>query len=184
MSALELFAKAGVPFPTPEAVIDLSTVVEVVREQRLEDPQAPGVGLPTRKGSHCPHATTLYEHRLEEDPRALRVLFVSQEAGEDGGYEVDVSILDVYPQADETVSITYYGRGVMSLSGEGCLETLTQLVDPNAEHVVRVEAGEFLEMAFPLLVANHLMHAGGVEADDFAAAGDYWPESNQPSLRA
>ena len=184
MAALELFAQAGVPFPDPDAVIDLTTVVEVVREQRVEEAQAPGVGLPTRPASHCLHETTLYEHPLEEDPRALRVMFASQEAGGEGGFEVDVSILDVYPQEDASVSITYYGRGMLSLSSEGRLVTLTQMVDPNAEHVVRVEPGEFLEMVFPLLVANHLMHEGDVEAEDFVAVSGFWPEAQVPPLRA
>lgn len=142
----------------PDAVVDLSDVVEAVRAQRARTPHAPGEGLPTPQRAFLPWETAVFEHPVEGAAARRRNLYASQRRLDAGGYRLEFTVVDVGLTGEE-LEVAYYGACSVLLDAAGAMVRFERDMQPD-QHEVLVEDGQLLEMVFPVLVANHLWNMG------------------------
>jgi hypothetical protein len=153
--------------PQPEAILDVSSVRRMV--QRTRDPSAlPGERLPVAPDSHSPWACAAYEYTIEERPTARLSVLVEQRRYLTGDYHMTVRMLELASQVGKPAQARYFGSGEFFLSDVGVLTKVVRVEDPDAD---MIDAGEFLERAYPMLAANHLLNSGQVRARDLVRAG-------------
>jgi len=185
--ALELFQQAlAEGRPTPDAVIDLTSVSAQVAAARARLPHAPGERLPRPKASQLPWPTAVYEYLVDEapEPRCRHVLASQARLG-DGSYVITMAVVDIVVAGDE-VRVANYGGCNVHLEPDGAPSRLERIAEPGDESVVAVGDGELMEMLFPALMANHLLNTGVVSEDalEVITAPGWWAAAWGEPMRA